>query len=287
MTNNTFTYNITPSQTCHLEQACGELGRTIERRVAAHTHLSLKQSLFLFFSFLKPSSVVLPAGIMLFFLIANLAAINFAFSQNGVSINTTGTAANPSAMLDVSSANRGVLIPRVALTGTSSALPVTSPAASLLIYNTATTGDVTPGFYYWGGAQWVRLATGIGSTGATGATGEQGIQGIQGNIGITGLTGATGSTGGTGNTGLIGATGTAGANGTNGATGQTGATGANGTTVLGGTGTTIPLIVMNGGEMVYKTLPQKGIILMDINNQCWQLSVDILGNFTSKSVVCP
>jgi len=146
------------------------------------------------------------------FLVANLVAINFAcltarqaFSQ-GVAINTTGAAANSSAMLDVSSTNKGVLVPRVALTGTGSALPVTNPAASLLIYNTAATGDVTPGFYYWGGAQWVRLATGIGSigsTGSTGATGSTGLPGAQGATGAastvpgpTGPTGATGSIGG-------------------------------------------------------------------------------------------
>ncbi|MDY0135371.1 MAG: hypothetical protein RBS14_06775, partial [Atribacterota bacterium] len=56
--------------------------------------------------------------------------------------------------------DKGLLIPRVALTSTSSASPITSPATSLLIYNTATAGDVTPGYYYWNGSAWVRFATG-------------------------------------------------------------------------------------------------------------------------------
>jgi hypothetical protein len=41
------------------------------------------------------------------------------------------------------------------------ASPITSPATSLLVYNTATTGDVTLGYYYWNGNQWVRFATGV------------------------------------------------------------------------------------------------------------------------------
>lgn len=80
-----------------------------------------------------------------------------------VAINPTGSAANSSAMLDVYSTTKGLLIPRVALTSTSSASPTTSPEVSLLVYNTATANDVIPGYYYWDGSKWVRLqATGTG-----------------------------------------------------------------------------------------------------------------------------
>jgi len=76
-----------------------------------------------------------------------------------------GTATpHPSARLHIEDNARGLLIPNVALTATNVAAPVTSPATSLLVYNTATAGAgataVTPGFYYWDGSQWVRLATG-------------------------------------------------------------------------------------------------------------------------------
>jgi len=71
---------------------------------------------------------------------------------------------DPSARLHISDNARGLLIPNVALTATNVAAPVTSPATSLLVYNTATAGAgataVTPGFYYWDGSQWVRLADG-------------------------------------------------------------------------------------------------------------------------------
>ncbi|NSW46613.1 MAG: tail fiber domain-containing protein [Bacteroidales bacterium] len=75
-----------------------------------------------------------------------------------VAINTSGANPNASAGLDVDFTNKGVLIPRVALTQTTTASPITSPATSLLVYNTATQNDVTPGYYYWNGSQWVRIA---------------------------------------------------------------------------------------------------------------------------------
>lgn len=99
------------------------------------------------------------------------------FAQN-VGIGTN--APNASAKLEISDANRGLLIPRIALTATNAATPVASPATSLLVYNTATAGTgttaVTPGYYYWNGSAWVRLAVGtagwelLGNTGTSPAT---------------------------------------------------------------------------------------------------------------------
>jgi hypothetical protein len=92
-----------------------------------------------------------------------IAVLLFALSvaaQAQVGINTTGSDPAGSAMLDVSAANKGLLIPRIALTGTTDVTTIVSPAASLLVYNTATAGDVTPGFYYYDGAAWKRLVSG-------------------------------------------------------------------------------------------------------------------------------
>lgn len=69
------------------------------------------------------------------------------YAQN-VGINSTGSAPNSSAMLDIDANNKGLLIPRVALTGTTDVVTISSPATSLLVYNTATAGGVTPGYYY-------------------------------------------------------------------------------------------------------------------------------------------
>jgi hypothetical protein len=76
-----------------------------------------------------------------------------------------GTATpDPSARLHIEDNARGLLIPNVALQATNVAAPVTNPATSLLVYNTATAGAgataVSPGFYYWNGSQWVRLLGG-------------------------------------------------------------------------------------------------------------------------------
>lgn len=88
--------------------------------------------------------------------LALLLSSGIAYGQN-VGINTSGNPADNSSMLDISANDKGVLIPRVALTATNSASPISSPMASLLVYNTATAGDVTPGYYYWTGSAWTRL----------------------------------------------------------------------------------------------------------------------------------
>ncbi|HMI79443.1 MAG TPA: hypothetical protein VK484_11665 [Ferruginibacter sp.] len=88
--------------------------------------------------------------IFLLYLTCLLASISHSYSQN-IGIGTTTP--NSSAMLDVQSTNKGMLVPRIALTSANAASPVTSPADALLIYNTATAGSginaVIPGFYYW------------------------------------------------------------------------------------------------------------------------------------------
>ena len=80
-------------------------------------------------------------------------------TQAQVGIGTTNPAG--SAQLDISSTSKGLLIPRVALTGTTDAVTISSPAVSLLVYNTTTNSYVTPGYYYNSGTSgstlWVRL----------------------------------------------------------------------------------------------------------------------------------
>jgi hypothetical protein len=87
---------------------------------------------------------------LLIVMIASLPA----FSQN-VAINPTGAAPNANAGLDVDFANKGLLIPRVALTSTASFAPLSAHVNGMMVYNTATAGDVTPGFYYNDGTKWI------------------------------------------------------------------------------------------------------------------------------------
>ena len=82
------------------------------------------------------------------------------FGQLGV--NADNSAPDASAMLDVKSASKGFLPPRVALTAINSALPVAAPVAGLFVYNTVTAGtapnNVTPGYYCWNGTRWTPVA---------------------------------------------------------------------------------------------------------------------------------
>lgn len=78
-------------------------------------------------------------------------------AQTGIGTTTP----DASAKLDVSATNKGFLPPRIALTATNAASPVTSPATGLLVYNTAITNNasnnVAPGYYFWNGSAWVAI----------------------------------------------------------------------------------------------------------------------------------
>ncbi|MGE4514795.1 MAG: hypothetical protein AB7E26_13435 [Chryseobacterium sp.] len=81
---------------------------------------------------------------------ARSTGADFVVKDNGqVGIGTSNPDA--SAVLDVSATNKGILLPRVALTNSTDQTTITSPATGLLVYNTATTGsapfNVSPGVY--------------------------------------------------------------------------------------------------------------------------------------------
>jgi hypothetical protein len=171
-------------------------------------------------------------------------------AQDNVGIGTTTP--NPTAKLDITASDKGVLIPRLT---SAQRLSIVNPATGLLVYDT----DVNC-FFFYDGTTWSSLcaaqagptgATGpqglagaTGATGATGDTGPTGPQGPQGLVGPTGATGPTGAQGLTGATGATGATGDIGPTGPHGPQGPVGATGATGpqgpTGATGATGATGP-----------------------------------------------
>lgn len=93
----------------------------------------------------------------------------YSFSQ-GTAINSSGTAADNSAMLDVSSAGKGMLIPRVSLLSVSDQSTIVSPATYLMVFNTnpAITNGNGVGMYYFNGAEWVYMAASSNGPGANG-----------------------------------------------------------------------------------------------------------------------
>jgi hypothetical protein len=96
---------------------------------------------------------------------AGLFLVSCLFAQN-VGIGTTTP--NTSAMLEIAANNKGVLLPRVALTDVTDISTIPSPLRSLLVYNTVTAGSgnlaVQPGFYYWTGTIWALLLADNGSS---------------------------------------------------------------------------------------------------------------------------
>ena len=97
-------------------------------------------------------------------LVFNFALINcFSVFSQGAAINTTGSAADASAVLDISSTNAGMLIPRMTKTLRNA---INSPAEGLLIYQT----DDTVGFWYNNFGVWKLIGSGSGNSIANGST---------------------------------------------------------------------------------------------------------------------
>ena len=94
-------------------------------------------------------------------------------AQQNVSISDVNSTPDASSVLDINSTTKGLLIPRVELTATNIGTPITLPATSMLVYNTATAGlspnNVIPGYYYNAGTpaapNWLRMNA--GSAGGT------------------------------------------------------------------------------------------------------------------------
>jgi polyhydroxybutyrate depolymerase len=86
----------------------------------------------------------------LLFLLMLICQIPFA----QIGINSTNSAPAPSAMLDISSSNKGLLIPRVNLLSTTDNTTIANPALSLMVFNTNSSLPEGTGFYAWDGSNW-------------------------------------------------------------------------------------------------------------------------------------
>ena len=98
---------------------------------------------------------------------------------------------NSNSLVEMESTNKGLLLPRLALTGIVQASPLSAHIAGMTVYNTATAGtapnNVTPGLYYNDGTQWVRIG---GATAGKNLTGAK-VSGTANLINIVNGTGAT------------------------------------------------------------------------------------------------
>jgi len=168
----------------------------------------------------------------------------FAFAQDNMGIGTLSP--DPSAIFDVSSTSKGVLLPRLTSAQRNA---VITPAQGLFVFDIT-----TESFWYFDGVQWIEAIGPIGPagpqgpagpTGPTGPTGPIGAnstvpgpvgpQGPTGPQGIVGVTGPTGPVGPQGNIGPVGNTGLTGPQGIDGPVGPQGVQGPTGPIGIQGT----------------------------------------------------
>lgn len=82
-----------------------------------------------------------------------------AMAQTKIKDGSVSSTAQPgaNAILELESNSKGLLLPRVALTALNNTAPLSAHVAGMTVYNTANTGDVSPGFYYNNGSEWIRI----------------------------------------------------------------------------------------------------------------------------------
>jgi hypothetical protein len=111
--------------------------------------------------------------LMLAFLIWSAASVNAQVRIGGIDDP------NPSAVLDLNATDAtedgtlGLALPRVELTSTISYEPLRNHVAGMIVYNTKTIGDVTPGTYYNDGEKWIRIGNGSQIVEADGVIGNE------------------------------------------------------------------------------------------------------------------
>jgi len=108
-------------------------------------------------------------------LIAALLLSSFPVLYAQVAINTDGSNANGSAMLDVKSTTKGLLVPRMTNTEMNG---VTSPATGLMVYNTTDSA-----FYFYNGIEWKNVSQAMSDNDWV-ISGTNIYSGLTGNVGI-------------------------------------------------------------------------------------------------------
>ena len=109
-----------------------------------------------------------------FFVFTFLTTAGLVASAQSVAINNDGSLPHPSSMLDVKSANKGVLLPRTSTT-TRNTIP---PVKGLMVYDTTTNS-----FWFHNGSSWTELVAGGGSN-IWGTNGTNIYNTNTGNIGV-------------------------------------------------------------------------------------------------------
>lgn len=87
-----------------------------------------------------------------FYLLFLLTISSIIVKAQNIAINADGSTPDNSAMLEIKSTNKGLLVPRMT---SAQKIAIPSPATGLMIYQT----DGTSGFYYYTGSLWTLMST--------------------------------------------------------------------------------------------------------------------------------
>jgi len=94
------------------------------------------------------------------FLIKNALVVVFVLAASNIysQVKIGNTVSTPLAQIETNSDDKGILIPRLALQGSTYGAPNTSGKLDgLIVFNINATDDLMPGYYYWNSSRWNRL----------------------------------------------------------------------------------------------------------------------------------
>lgn len=87
---------------------------------------------------------------------ARTTGTDFVIKDNGA-VGIGNSTPDASAILDISAFNKGVLLPRVALTSTTDQSTINAPSSGMLAYNTGAGTLQYKGYVFWNGTEWRSL----------------------------------------------------------------------------------------------------------------------------------
>jgi hypothetical protein len=102
---------------------------------------------------LRKLNLILPI-ILFFSVLSTVANAQVKINDGTATTPSTTIKPDPNAILELESGSKGVLLPRVALNSTNNPFPSTTHIAGMMVYNTATSQDVVPGYYVDNGTLW-------------------------------------------------------------------------------------------------------------------------------------
>ncbi len=74
-------------------------------------------------------------------------------------VGSNPSSINSNSVLEIESTTKGLRLPRVALTATTNASPLSSFVNGMVVFDSVTINDVTPGIYYSDGTKWIKAST--------------------------------------------------------------------------------------------------------------------------------